>query len=97
IYSPMAGRQREKGSHVVLQLPQIQEFVAEARERHALMTTRRARGINEAVFANHRMGRSGTGSIIPFRALHRNEFGSEEHPKWTRNRHGWLWTTSRPD
>jgi len=27
----------------VLQLPQIQEFVAEARERHALMTTRRAR------------------------------------------------------
>ena len=27
----------------MLQLPQIQEFVAEARERHALMTTRRAR------------------------------------------------------
>jgi len=27
----------------VLQLPEVQEFVAEARERHALMTTRRAR------------------------------------------------------
>ena len=27
----------------MLQLPEVQEFVAEARERHALMTTRRAR------------------------------------------------------
>jgi hypothetical protein len=39
----MAGQQRAKRAGVVLQLPEVQEFVAEARERHALMTTRRAR------------------------------------------------------
>src|SRR5260370_34181003 len=39
----LAGKQREKRTAVVLQFPQVQEFVAEARERHALMTTKRAR------------------------------------------------------
>ena len=43
IYCPRAGQQREKRRGIVLQLPEIQEFVAEARERNALMTTRRAR------------------------------------------------------
>src|SRR6266480_4654359 len=43
IDGPVAGPQREKRPEVVLQLAQVQEFVAETRERHAFMTTRRAR------------------------------------------------------
>src|SRR5580658_5078306 len=39
----MAGRQREKRTGVMLQSTEVQEFVAGTRERHALMTTRRAR------------------------------------------------------
>src|ERR1035438_8153001 len=61
----VAGKQREKRTTVVLQLPEVQEFVAEARERHALMTTRRARRYQRGSICKSQNGEVWYGRYYP--------------------------------
>jgi integrase len=49
----------------VLQLPEVQEFVAEARERHALMTTRRARRYQRGSLCQSENGEIWYGKYYP--------------------------------
>jgi hypothetical protein len=60
-----AGQQREKKAGIVLQLPEIQEFVAEARERNALMTTRRARRYQRGSICKSENGEVWYGKYYP--------------------------------
>src|SRR6202521_5670381 len=62
---PVAGQQRAKRAGVVLQLPEVQEFVAEARERHALMTTRRARRYQRGSLCKSENGEIWYGKYYP--------------------------------
>src|ERR1039458_9961429 len=49
----------------MLQLPEVQEFVAEARERHALMTTRRARRYQRGSLSKSQNGEIWYGKYYP--------------------------------
>jgi integrase len=49
----------------VLQLPQVQEFVAEARERHVLMATRRARRYQRGSICKSQNGETWYGKYYP--------------------------------
>jgi hypothetical protein len=49
----------------MIQLPEIQEFVAETRERHALMTTRRARRYQRGSICNSENGEIWYGKYYP--------------------------------
>lgn len=49
----------------MLQLPEVQEFVAEARERHALMTTRRARRYQRGSLCKSENGEIWYGKYYP--------------------------------
>ena len=49
----------------MLQLPEVQEFVAEARERHALMTTRRARRYQRGSICKSQNGEIWYGKYYP--------------------------------
>jgi integrase len=62
---PVAGQQREKRAGVVLELAQVQEFVAEARERHALMTTKRARRYQRGSICKSQNGAIWYGKYYP--------------------------------
>jgi integrase len=61
----MARGQREKWHCVVLQLPEVQEFVAESRERHALMATRRARRYQRGNVSKSENGQIWYGKYYP--------------------------------
>ena len=49
----------------MLQLPEVQEFVAETRERHALMTTRRARRYQRGSLCKSESGELWYGKYYP--------------------------------
>src|SRR5258708_6548482 len=65
ISRPLAGRKRENGTCVVVQLQTVSGFVAEARERHALMTTRRARRYQRGSICTSENGEVWYGKYYP--------------------------------
>src|SRR5258708_19447338 len=65
ISGPLGGRKRENGTGLVVQLQQFQEFVAEARERHALMTTRRTRRYQRGSICRSENGEVWYGKYYP--------------------------------
>jgi hypothetical protein len=65
IYCPVAEQPRERPLGTVLKLAQVQEFVAEARERYALMTTRRARRYQRGSICKSHNGQIWYGKYYP--------------------------------
>ena len=77
----------------MLQLAEIQEFVAETREGNALMTTKRGRRYQRGSICKSENGEVGTGNTTLLQALRRNAFNSAELRRSTRSKHGSCWTT----
>src|ERR1039458_4656234 len=65
IYCPVAGPDRESWASVVLQLAEIQEFVAETREGNALMTTKRGRRYQRGSICKSENGEVWYGKYYP--------------------------------
>ena len=75
----------------MIQSTQIQEFVAETRERYALMTTRR---YQRGSICKSENGEVWYGKYYPAQVLRRNAFNSDERQRRTRRPPGSRWTTS---
>src|SRR5947208_5227131 len=63
--SPGGWTTTRKRSHLVLKWPEIQEIVAEARERHALMSTKRARRYQRGSICRYENGEVWYGKYYP--------------------------------
>src|SRR5215470_13661077 len=65
IHRPLAGTQREREAGGMIQSVQIQEFVAETRERNALMTTKKARRYQRGSICKSENGEVWYGKYYP--------------------------------